>query len=313
MGKIVKGVSILIGVLVVIGLVLSIGRLLIRKYILEERKIAAINGVDESLELDIGGIKQAVQIRGQDVSNPVLFVIHGGPGMPMTAISYKYQDELEKKYIVVNWDQRNAGKTYFLNQPSEVSKSLCVERSIQDMLEITKYLEERFGKKGVVVLGHSYGSILGTIFTQTYPEHVKAYIGCGQQVDLEEFISSKGTYSEATTNLALYAMLSPYYTFEETSVYTLNIEETQRGILQDDAFRKFDIRKWGNAYEVPVFYILGEKDSAIPYTFSEEFFGEIKAPFKEKLIIKDAGHMMMFDNPKEFARFINEDVWQVVK
>jgi len=38
------------------------------------------NGIDERMYVQIGGINQWVQIRGQDRNNPVILCLHGGPG-----------------------------------------------------------------------------------------------------------------------------------------------------------------------------------------------------------------------------------------
>ena len=38
------------------------------------------NGIDEAKYLMVGGIEQWVTIRGEDRANPVVLVLHGGPG-----------------------------------------------------------------------------------------------------------------------------------------------------------------------------------------------------------------------------------------
>jgi hypothetical protein len=43
-------------------------------------KIESVQGVVEERFVSIGGIDQWISIRGEDQSNPVLLVIHGGPG-----------------------------------------------------------------------------------------------------------------------------------------------------------------------------------------------------------------------------------------
>jgi hypothetical protein len=40
------------------------------------------NGIVEERFVRIGGIEQWIQIRGEDRDNPVLLVVHGGPGCP---------------------------------------------------------------------------------------------------------------------------------------------------------------------------------------------------------------------------------------
>ena len=54
---------------------------------------------------------------------------------------------------------------------------------VQDAWKITQYIQEKLGKEKIIVLGHSWGSILGTALVQTYPQAFSAYIGVGQIVN----------------------------------------------------------------------------------------------------------------------------------
>src|SRR5690606_7109196 len=71
----------------------------------ELRRIVAPTGVERYEYLSIGGIRQFVSIRGQDRANPVLLVIHGGPGFPTSGIAWWATRGLEEYFIVVHWDQ----------------------------------------------------------------------------------------------------------------------------------------------------------------------------------------------------------------
>src|SRR5699024_11737986 len=68
-----------------------------------ENSIAALESVW------IGKIKQWVLIRGVNKNHPVLLFLHGGPGSSQIGFIRKYEQALEKHFIVVNWDQRGAG------------------------------------------------------------------------------------------------------------------------------------------------------------------------------------------------------------
>lgn len=57
--------------------------------------------------------KQSLLIRGQNVEQPILLCCHGGPGMAQIGFIRHFQKELEKHFIVINWDQRGAGKSFY--------------------------------------------------------------------------------------------------------------------------------------------------------------------------------------------------------
>lgn len=58
----------------------------------------------------IGGINQCICIRGKNIENPILLFLHGGPGDSMLPVMTGINKDLEDDFIVVNWDQRGAGK-----------------------------------------------------------------------------------------------------------------------------------------------------------------------------------------------------------
>jgi hypothetical protein len=87
------------------------------------RKIGTPNGVERLEKVRIGGIEQWVSIRGTDKRNPVLLVIHGGPGYVLMPMSWWSSRDWEEYFTVVQWDQRGSGKTYLLNDPNNGSAS----------------------------------------------------------------------------------------------------------------------------------------------------------------------------------------------
>jgi len=137
-------------------------------------------GIDLMEMVEIGGISQALYFRGQDVSNPVILYLHGGPGGPMFPFLHTFQYDWEHDFTVVQWDQRNAGKTFYANDPEAVRYTMSGQRVLEDAYEVTMYIKQKLNKDKIIVMGHSWGSVLGTMLVQTYPEAFCAYIGVGQ-------------------------------------------------------------------------------------------------------------------------------------
>lgn len=149
----------------------------------EMRKIVSDDGVERLETVKIGGIEQWVSIRGMDRDNPVLLMIHGGPGFVAMPTSWYFQRGWEEYFTVVQWDQRGAGKTYNLHEPAMIAPTLTVDRMIKDAEAMVAWAREEFDQERIFVLGHSWGSILGLELAQRRPEWLHAYIGIGQAVD----------------------------------------------------------------------------------------------------------------------------------
>ncbi len=135
---------------------------------------------DYSIEM-IGGVKQAILIRGNNIYNPVLLRLHGGPGYPY--FPYLPQDgklkELEEHFTMVYWEQRGTGASY----SNKIKKSsMNVDQFVEDTHEVVQYVKNKLHVEKVYIWGHSWGSNLGILLAEKYPEEVIAYIGTGQSV-----------------------------------------------------------------------------------------------------------------------------------
>lgn len=134
----------------------------------------------------IGGIDQWIEVRGQNVDNPLLLVIHGGPGIPFIPLAGAFQGSWEKYFTVVEWDQRGAGKTYASNDKEVQRRTMNIPQMEQDTLEVVNHLRNRFKRERIFVLGQSWGSALGLSLAHEHPELIYAYVGVGQFVNMEQ-------------------------------------------------------------------------------------------------------------------------------
>ena len=145
------------------------------------------SGVDEGTYVMLGGQKQYVLMRGMDTDNPVIIYLHGGPSSPDTYVTYAFTDYLVDDYTIIAWDQRGCGRTYFSNEPTDPNnETASFEQAQKDLDELVDYALERFGQEKVILLGHSYGTNLGSVYVGNHPDKVSAYIGTAQVVSLEE-------------------------------------------------------------------------------------------------------------------------------
>ena len=239
-------------------------------------------GVYEAGYRTLGGAEQYVQIRGQDGENPVVLVLHGGPGSPMSDWSWRWQRELEGRYTIVHWDQRGCGNTYFRSRTGERP---TVERLLADLDELVDQLRTQLGQEKLLLLGHSWGTFLGGLYVGKRPEKVAAWLPVSQMVDF------KGSERCSTQEAARRA---------RTAGKERDARELEAGLERLLACRDFGrdearaLLAGGHTlpsrYEVPVAMIAGEDDWTTPYPMAREYFSRISAPDK-RFVTVSGGHI----------------------
>ncbi len=152
----------------------------------EVQKIPGEDGIETTEQVELGGIAQTVNIRGRHRGNPVLLVLHGGPGLAMMPVAHQYFRPLEEFFTVVQWDQRGAGRTYAANDPDRIRPTMTVERMVGDAEELVAYLRKRFERDKIVLMGHSWGTVLGVELAQKHPDWFYAYVGANQVVSFAD-------------------------------------------------------------------------------------------------------------------------------
>lgn len=158
------------------------------------------NGISELRKVNIDGTELEIMIRGNDRDNPVLIFVHGGPCCSEIPYVRKYQEELEKDFTIVHYDQRGSGKSYAFG---EDYSDVTVATHVSDLVELTKYIESYLEKDQVILLGHSFGTYIATIAVARNPELYQAYVGIGQMSDpIEGELNNLYRCIEAAENAA---------------------------------------------------------------------------------------------------------------
>src|SRR5262245_39499123 len=182
------------------------------------RAIAALERVT------LGGAEQTILLRGHDRASPVLLWVHGGPGFGQLPIAAVTSEQLERRFVVVHWDQRGTGAS--CDGSDEDFETVTQQRIVADALELAEELVARFGGRPIFLLGHSWGSVVGALAVQRRPELFAAYVGLGQVVNgrRNEELSYRFVLDEArrrgdTAALAeLEAIHPPYAAFDDLRV-----------------------------------------------------------------------------------------------
>jgi pimeloyl-ACP methyl ester carboxylesterase len=141
--------------------------------------ITTPNGIEEATYVELGGIEQWITIRGEDRNNPVLFFLHGGPGDATNPWGYAAFRNWLKYFTVVQWDQRGSGRTFGRNGPASAS-TITPDRMAQDGIELAEWVKKKLHKDKIVLVGHSWGSVLGFLMVKARPELFYEFVGTGQ-------------------------------------------------------------------------------------------------------------------------------------
>lgn len=158
----------------------------VREAFRRAREIQTPPGILDERFVRIGGIDQWVSVRSRDRTNPILLFIPGGPGLSSIPDSYYDFAGWDEYVTFVQWDQRGAGKTFAANGGEKVLPTMTINRMVADAEELVTYLRRTYGKRKIILMGHSWGSIVGVRLAQRHPDWFHAYVAIGQFVDGQE-------------------------------------------------------------------------------------------------------------------------------
>jgi len=185
-----KSLKVVATAIVCLTLVALASALLYRRHLQHQvavrRAITSPDGIDSLEAVRIGGIDQWIEVRGQNVDNPILLFLHGGPGIAFIPLASAFQDPWESHFTVVEWDQRGAGKTYSSNDRALQRRTMTIPRMQKDTLDLVNYLRARFHRRKIIVVGDSWGSVLGLWLAHEHPDLLYAYVGVGQVVNMRQ-------------------------------------------------------------------------------------------------------------------------------
>lgn len=156
-------------------------------------------------------------------SGVVGIMLHGGPGLANSYIAYHVQPYIHTCSMVY-YDQRGAGKTLLKNKTTQ--DELSLDLMIEDLRQVIVHVKEKYETENVFLIGHSWGTVLGTQYIIRYPKDVIGYVGYGQEVDFLKgnrrwFLHLKSTIERSGNkkNIKKIAMVNENYpnhmTFDE--------------------------------------------------------------------------------------------------
>jgi pimeloyl-ACP methyl ester carboxylesterase len=303
--------------------------------------------------LSIGGVEQWIQIRGDDADNPVLLVLHGGPGSPYAVFTPLIRS-WERHFTVVQWDRRGCGKT----RARGAKQTASFDQHLSDAIEVTEFLRAHLDKDRIVLMAGSMGAMIGLPLAQRRPDLYSAlvttdlytdmhrnealgYARCLERVtaagdaravrDLEKIggdpaawdlkawqVKMKWTMAtDPITPNAVTKLLFPLAL--KGGVYSKREAwHLLAGFLatQKAMFREymsFNAYDLPVRFELPVFLFQGAGDVLTLTDLAQEYFAEIDAPLKQMALIAGASHFAAFTQPERFGAELADRVLPVIQ
>lgn len=196
------------------------------------------NKLNYTEKIELNGVNQHISIKGSNPNNPILLVIHGGPGDTSLPMVSKYNKDLENHYTIVVWDQRGAGKSYY---KFEENHNLTIDTFVNDAYILSKYLLEKFNQEKLYVTSHSWGSVIGLKLILNHPEITFAYIGCGQVVNMK-------TVTKSAYDFVLQKNIETGNRKNVEKIKNIDVSYTSRNWFDDLMFITQEIVKHGGSW-----------------------------------------------------------------
>ncbi len=262
--------------------------------------------VSEMSFVEINGVELWVTIRGTDKKNPVLLVVHGGPGKPQTPFQRRYDARLIEQFTVVHFDQRGSGKSF---DAITDSSQWSISQFKRDTIAVIEYALTRLDKKKLSLVGHSWGSVLGIEVAYERPDLLHAYIGVTQLSHLEGFPDfSLSLYGKepkvAKRDEKIGLFLSPDYSKSDIKRYHKGFSQSVKNLKTDSM--SVDIRRDFVSFDIPIYFLLGRQDLAVSSDISAIYMKRIIAPEKRIVWFEKSAHFPFMEEPKKYTDVLVE-------
>lgn len=283
--------------------------------------------------LSVGNIKQVLSYTGSE-NSPLILFLHGGPGSSRMKQAELFTNTLQKHFLVVQWDQRNAGRTLALNQsPVPITLKLMED----DTYQLINLLLKKFKQKKLYLVGESFGTVLGFKMAEKHPELLNAYIvfspvvsqAKSEQILLEKLKLDAKEKGNELAQKELGTVKIPYGDYQQMNYakkwmlirdgHSLSADDL---VALDKYFKDWSaiwLPAWNEALgqnlftslpklNCPVYFFLGKKDLQTNFGIAKEYYEILKAPKKNIFVFENAGHSVLTEEADSVQKIIINDI-----
>ncbi len=252
-----------------------------------------------------------------DSKKKTLLLIHGYQGGAIAQWSPNVQ-ELSKHFNIVAPDLNCHGQTDF-------NSDFSIEMQADLVNEMLLFSNEKLANENLIVIGSSYGGLVGARFAEKYAEKVRVYVsydgltGCFNKAFIDSVALSVGARDaiallNPTTGKELKKLASLEKPIHIPSFVLNQVAEQHFSVGRD---KKIALLNYLNEHEAalnnhsfqwkcPVYLVWGENDKIIPLSTATCLKKKYQIPDDRVFIYPDAGHITNMQNPKAFNKWVIE-------
>jgi proline iminopeptidase len=282
----------------------------------EKTMKASIRGTE--IYFDITGMQLAP--KGNDfVEQPVLFMLHGGPGGDHLRFK-QHSFELHQAAQLVFIDHRGCGRS---------KKTKASDYTLENNVEDIEALRKHLGLKRIAILGTSYGGIVAQAYAARYAKNVEKLILVATSPsyrfieEAKEYLLEHGTKKQITASEKLwngtfkshkqvtdfFAVMETLYSTTAKKHRKLNYSKSKT-IWSHEALNKgfggflrtFDIIPQLKKIHCPTLILAGEDDWICRPSQSRTIAKHI--PHAKLKVFKHCGHSIATDKHKDYISII---------
>ena len=288
--------------------------------------------------LSVGKIRQVLSYSGSKAS-PILLILHGGPGSSKMNKTEEISNQLQKHFLVVQWDQRDAGRTLALNKSLV---PITVKLMEDDTYEVIRQLLKKLGQKKLYLLGESWGTVLGFKMAEKHPDLLNAYLAFSpvvnqtksEQIVLDKLKMDAIEKNNMAARQELDRVKIPFENYKDIFysrkwMFSYDghpfADKDTTGLKDYMAdWSKTWMTTWNQAVSqnlfielpkinCPVYFFLGEKDLQTNFNINKEYFAVLKAPKKDLFLFKNAGHAVLNEEAEQVQKIIIDKILQTTE
>lgn len=294
--------------------------------------------IDENYLIESNGAELYLEIKGKDRTKPILLFLHGGPGdvvfglLPFQVYAGK---ELENNFVMAYFHQRGMVKSKPVPNSSQT-----IENHINDVATVVDFLVEKMNREKVMLMGHSWGGLLGTLYLLQDQSKIDRFIAIASPFNFKENSTESYLYTmkwarEQKNEQAikeLEALAKPVAdTFDKMLVRSKWASQAYEGIAKNisiqkvlgesgikelkqewqlmamevakvmfDSLDKVEIGEAINSIKVPILFMAGRNDATVPPITVENAFTLYESE-KKYVLFEESHHLLFVDEPELFV------------